>query len=142
MSRELLNLIDDVKEKLIDNEYKQIVERIKPITNIVIIQKEYSVRLGYNLYTRKPRLERVLNDVSCFKIKSSLNCNTCFLCLLKQFRYVSNVVYHTLKIAFGSDLTFHEYDNDEEITIILNTDDEEITIPVLLDYTYDVYLVN
>lgn len=103
---------------------------------IIIIQKEYNIKLSYDNITEEPMLVNTMVKSNLYTIEDDCKENDgCFLCRLKYLKYMENLDYNQIYHIFGDILPFREYDDEVEKLDILM-----ITILTKPEYRYDLYV--
>lgn len=132
---ELLDLIENIKEKITDNEYKLLVEKLATIDTgayqiLVTIKREdlvceYDSDEDEFISKITPRIVE-----SCvYQIDLNCNCNKCVRCLLKSQKKLRNVSGHD-QLQFSDKLKMKiedEYQNDLKYTTVYAKLDDIIT---------------
>lgn len=143
MSRHnILDLIEDVKMKLTDQEYKNLVENIPEKTSyLVILQRKYSMVQTYEKDDEEYVFSKYLYNVDvCFEKYTYCDCSTCLKCLLQKSLYLKNLDFTQVLTNF--DPKNLNIKRDIIYETVSTPDDKEFEMAFELDYSYDIYLKN
>lgn len=143
MSRHnILDLIDDVKMKLTDQEYKNLVENIPDKSSyLVILQRKYSMMQTYEKDDEEYVFSKYLYNVELFFEKYTYcECSTCLKCLLQKSLCLKGLDY--VQLLTGFDPKNVDTRKDVIYETVNTPDGKEFEMAFELEHSYDVYLKN